>query len=72
MIEEKEKTLLTEREAAHYFGWSVYTMREFRKRGEIDFIKFNQRTIRYTQEQLEDFKERHLSRAAKQEKGVEL
>lgn len=62
MIQDKENALLTEREAAAYFGWSVYTMRSIRKRNEIEYVKFNQRTIRYTLNQLEDYKRRHLSR----------
>jgi hypothetical protein len=60
MIQDKENALLTEREAAAYFGWSVYTMRAIRKSGEIEFVKFNQRTIRYTQQQLENYKSQHL------------
>jgi len=35
-MKKTKDTLLTEREAADFFGWSVYTMREARKRGEID------------------------------------
>jgi hypothetical protein len=61
MLQEKENALLTEREAAAYFGWSVYTMRTIRKRGEIGFVKFSKRTIRYMLSQLEDYKRRHLS-----------
>lgn len=63
MTTKEEKALFTEREAAELFGWSVYTMREIRKRGEIEFVKFNNRTIRYTAEQLEAYKLRHMSRA---------
>lgn len=63
MIQNKENNLLTEREAAAFFGWSVYTMREIRKRGEIEFVRFNNRTIRYTIEQLENYKKKHMSRA---------
>lgn len=68
MIKNEENALLNEREAAEYFGWSVYTMREIRKRGEIEFVKFNNRTIRYTMEQLEAFKLRHMKQTAEQEK----
>ncbi len=60
MINE-EKVLLTEREAADLFCWSVFTMREIRKRGEIDFIRFHNRTIRYTFQQLENYKSKHLN-----------
>ena len=62
MMKENNDALLTEPEAADYFGWSVYTMREIRKRGEIEFLKFHDRTIRYTFEQLEDYKRRHFNR----------
>lgn len=60
----KDEKLLSEREAADYFGWSVYTMRAIRKRNEIDCIQFNHRTIRYTLEQLEEYKKRHLKAVA--------
>ncbi|HEX8922117.1 MAG TPA: helix-turn-helix domain-containing protein [Pyrinomonadaceae bacterium] len=62
MMETAEKRLLTEQQAADYFGWSIYTMREIRKRGEIECVRFNERTVRYTLEQLEDYKHRHMSR----------
>lgn len=63
-MEKKDSRLLTEKEAAAYFGWSLYTMREIRKRGEIEFIKFNEQTIRYAPEMLESYKNRHLKQAA--------
>jgi hypothetical protein len=63
-MNEKEDRLLTEKEAAAYFGWSLFTMREIRKRGDIEFIKFNEQTIRYTLEMLENYKNRHLKQAA--------
>ena len=63
-MNEKDKKLLTEKEAAEYFGWSLYTMREIRKRGEIDFIEFSGQTIRYTIEQLEAYRNRFLRQAA--------
>ena len=63
MTEKTENRLLTEQEAAAFFGWSVYTMREIRKRGEIECVKFNDRTVRYTLEQLEAYKREHLSKA---------
>lgn len=63
MTKNKENKLLTEREAAEFFGRSVYTMREIRKRGETGFVKFNERTISYTLSQLEDYKQQHSSRA---------
>jgi repressor of nif and glnA expression len=71
MMRETENTLLTEREAADFFGWSIYTMREIRKRGEIEFLRFHDRTIRYTLEQLEDYKLRHMSRAAEAKEGAD-
>ncbi len=55
------KELYTEREAADYFGWSVFTMREIRKRGEIPHLIFNNKTVRYTLEQLEKFKNEHVN-----------
>ena len=55
------KELYTEREAAAYFGWSVFTMREIRKRGEIEHFIFNKTTVRYTREQLEKFKNEHVN-----------
>jgi predicted site-specific integrase-resolvase len=64
MIKNEENALFNERQAAEYFGWSVYTMREIRKRGEIEFVRFNNRTIRYTTEQLEDYKSRHMNSMA--------
>jgi hypothetical protein len=55
------KELYTEREAAAYFGWSVFTMREIRKRGEIEHFIFNKKSVRYTREQLEKFKNEHVN-----------
>ncbi len=56
--------LYTEKEAADYFGWSVYTMREIRKRGDIEHLVFNDKTVRYTLEQLKAYENRHLKKAA--------
>lgn len=55
-----ETEFLSEQQAADYFGWSVATMREIRKRGEIGHFIFNDKTVRYTKEQLQRYKERHL------------
>ncbi len=55
------KELYTEREAADYFGWSVFTMREIRKRGEIEHLIFNNKTVRYTLEQLKKYKNEHVN-----------
>ncbi len=55
----KEK-LYSEKQAADFFGWSVFTMREIRKRGEIKHLIFNNKTVRYTLEQLEAYKSEHL------------
>ena len=63
-MDKKDTKLLTEKEAADYFGWSLFTMREIRKRGEIEIIQFNEQTIRYTIEQLEAYKNRFLKQAA--------
>ncbi len=59
-MEKNEDKLLTEKEASQFFGWSLYTMREIRKRGEIEFIQFNEQTIRYTVEMLQNYKNRYL------------
>ena len=63
-MEKKEDRLLTEKQASEYFGWSLFTQREIRKRGEIEFIQFNEQTIRYTIEMLENYKNRYLKMAA--------
>ena len=62
-----EIKLLTEKDAAAYFGWSVFTMREIRKKGEIEFIQFNNQTVRYTVEMLEAYKNRFLKKAAQKQ-----
>jgi hypothetical protein len=64
MTEKVETKLFSELEAANYFGWSVFTMREIRKRGEIEHLLFQEKTVRYTLEQLEKYKARHLKLAA--------
>lgn len=56
----KDEQLFSERQAAEFFGWSVFTMREIRKRGEIKYLVFNNKTIRYTMEQLQTYKDAHL------------
>lgn len=55
-----DERLLTEREAAQKLGYSIYSLREFRKRGLIDHFKFNNRTIKYSTSQLEAFKRGHV------------
>lgn len=62
MKEELKQKLYSERDASDFFGWSIFTMREIRKRGEIEYMIFNDKTIRYTQEQLENYKNEHLAR----------
>ncbi len=57
----KENLLFSEKQAADCFGWSVFTMREIRKRGEIEHLIFNNKTVRYTLEQLEKFKNEHVN-----------
>lgn len=63
-MDKKDDRLFTEKEAAEWFGWSLFTMREIRKSRKIDFIAFNGQTIRYTIEQLEAYKNRFLIQAA--------
>ncbi len=53
--------LFSEQQAADIFGWSVDTMRKIRKRGEIEHLVFNEKTIRYTRTQLEAYKNKHVS-----------
>jgi hypothetical protein len=57
----EKQSLFSEKQAADYFGWSVYTMREIRKRGEILHLIFKNKTVRYTLEQLEEYKNEHIS-----------
>ncbi len=60
----KSNKLLTEREAAEdYFGWSIQKMRKVRIRGEIDFYQFNDQLIKYSIEQLEEYKNRFVKQA---------
>jgi hypothetical protein len=59
-ITAEDEMLLTEREAAIRLGYSVYSLREFRKRGLIDYFRFNSRTVKYSPSQLEAFKREHL------------
>ena len=56
----RDETLLTEREAAARLGYSIYSLREFRRRGLIDHFKFSDRTIKYSLSHLEAFKQEHL------------
>jgi hypothetical protein len=49
------KALYSEQEAANYFGWSIFTMRNIRRRGDIECLVFNDKTVRYTLEQLENY-----------------
>lgn len=65
MKKELNEKLFSEKQAADYFGWSVFTMREIRKRGEIECLIFQDKTIRYTIEQLEKYKNEHLVRSEK-------
>jgi dephospho-CoA kinase len=64
MKKEINEKLYSEKAAADYFGWSVFTMREIRKREEIEHLVFQDKTIRYTLEQLENYKARHLKQVA--------
>lgn len=56
--------LLSEREAAEHFGWSIDKMRQIRKQGEIEYFKFNNQMIKYSITQLEEYKNRFLKQAA--------
>ena len=56
---ELKQRLYTEQEIADYFGWSLATMREIRKRGEIEHLVFNDKTIRYTFEQVQNYVDEH-------------
>ena len=65
IMNEKPTKLLTEREAAEeFFGWSVDKMRQIRKRGEIEYFRFNDQVIKYSIEQLEAYKSRFIKQAA--------
>lgn len=64
-MNEKTTKLFTEREAAEeFFGWSIDKMRQIRKRGEIEYFKFNNQVIKYSIEQLEAYKSRFIKQAA--------
>lgn len=64
-MDSKQNKLFTEYEAAtEYFGWSIYKMRQIRKRGEIEFYKFNNQVIKYSIEQLEAYKSQFLKQLA--------
>jgi hypothetical protein len=59
-INNEEIKLFTEKQAAEYFNWSIFTMRQIRKSGAIQYLVFNNKTVRYTLEQLENYKNEHL------------
>lgn len=56
--------LLSEKEAAKFFGWSIDKMRQIRKKGEIEYFRFNSQVIKYSISQLEEYKNRFLKQAA--------
>ncbi len=60
MKDMNDEQLFSERQAAEFFRWSVFTMREIRKRGEIKCLVFSNKTVRYTLEQLQNYKDAHL------------
>src|SRR5688572_25131088 len=60
-------TLLTEREAAEFFGLSVVTLGRERKRGAIAFIRIGARKIGYTEDQLRAYIENRTSKCENQE-----
>ena len=59
-INNEEIKLFTEKQAAEYFNWSIFTMRQIRKSGAIQYLVFNNKTVRYTLDQLEKYKNEHL------------
>lgn len=64
-MDSNSSKLLTEREAAEqFFGWSVEKMRQVRKKGEIEYFRFSDKTIKYSIEQLEEYKNRFLKQTA--------
>lgn len=63
-MEEKDNKLLSERDAAKWFGWSIDKMRQIRKSGQIEYYKFSDQTIKYSMAQLEEYKNRFLMQTA--------
>lgn len=63
MTEVRNERLLSEKEAAEYFGWSLEKMRQIRRRGKIEHFKFSSQSIKYSVEQLEAYKNSHLKQA---------
>ncbi len=63
-MEAEETRLLSEKEAANWFGWSIDKMRQIRKSGEIRYYKFNNQVIKYSIEFLEEYKNRFLKQPA--------
>ncbi len=60
MTKQMDEKLYSEQEAADFYNWSIFTMRLIRKRGEIEYLVFQDKTIRYTLEQLQKYKNEHL------------
>ena len=63
-MEDENEKLMSEKEAADWFGWSVDKMRKIRKSGVIQYYEFNKQVIKYSLQQLEDYKQRFLKQAA--------
>jgi predicted site-specific integrase-resolvase len=61
---ETRRKLLKEAEAAEYLRISVYTLREIRKLGRISYIQLTDKSIRYTEDQLDEYQLRHTRKAA--------
>lgn len=59
MSEENTK-LLSEKEAAERLGFKIDKMREIRKSGQIEYYQFSPQSIKYSVEQLENFKAKFL------------
>ncbi len=51
--------LLKESEAAEHLRVSIYTLREKRKAGLISCIQLSDKTIRYTEDQLDEYQTKH-------------
>lgn len=64
MIYKMTEKLFTEAEAAEMLGISVYTLAEIRKAGLISYIEVSPRRVRYTANQIEDYKLKQTKKAA--------
>jgi len=60
--EQQAKILLKSNEAADRLGISTTTLHRHVKAGKIECIKFSANSIYFTQQQLDEFVERHRKR----------